>query len=164
MPIIIAIVAAAVATTTAYAYVISNDHATLTDENDYSRPLSDQDSQTYRINTQCEMVFAMTEGRYPNGESMPRIEMKDLVEKYPDEFKEWKAILDDPVKRQEFVQDIPREFNEALIPIMMKEALINPELEPTAMLLIDAQASEKIKQIFTENNCQEFFDTRQTSP
>lgn len=110
------------------------------------------------------MVFAMIQGRYPDGESMPRITIRDLVEKYPDEFKEWKAILEDPTKSREFAQDIPTEFSEVLIPIMMNEAMINPELKPTAMLLIDPQANEKIKQIFDENSCQEFFDARQTSP
>ncbi|HSD05148.1 MAG TPA: hypothetical protein VLB45_05280 [Nitrosopumilaceae archaeon] len=165
MPIIIGVAAAIIATTAAYAYVITNGQGDLANKNnDFESIILDQDAQTYRINTQCEMIFAMTEGQYPDGESMPRIEITSLLEKYPDEFKEWKAILEDPVKRQEFAQEVPREFNEVLIPIMMKEASINPELEPTAMLLIDPQASTKIKQAFDENSCQEFFDSRQVNP
>jgi hypothetical protein len=39
----------------------------------------------------------------------------------------------------------------------MKESSINPDLKPTAMLLSDPQASLKLKQIYDENNCQEFF-------
>ena len=94
---------------------------------------------------------------------MPRIEITYLLEKYPDEFKPWKEILEDPQKRTEFVKDVPEEFNQALIPIMLKESSINPDLESTGMLLLDPLRQSKLKQIYDENNCQEFFDKIENS-
>ena len=116
-------------------------------------------SQTYKINTQCEMLFAITTSTYPNGEAIPRFNTTSLVEKYPDEFKEWKETLADPEKRKVFVQNVPDEFNQVLIPVLMKESSINPELKPTAMLITEPQANLKLKQIYDENNCQEFFSS-----
>ena len=116
-------------------------------------------SQTYKINTQCEMLFAITTSKYPNGEAIPRFSTTSLLEKYPNEFKEWKEILADPEKRKVFAQNVPDEFNQALIPVLMKESSINPDLKPTAMLITDPQANSKLKQIYNENNCQEFFSS-----
>ena len=116
-------------------------------------------SQTYKINTQCEMLFAITTSKYPNGEAIPRFNTTSLLEKYPNEFKEWKEILADPEKRKVFAQNVPDEFNQALIPVLMKESSINPDLKPTAILITDPQANSKLKQIYNENNCQEFFSS-----
>lgn len=113
--------------------------------------------QVYRINTQCELLFVIVTAQYPNGEPMPRLDITYLLEKYPDEFKQWKETLEDPEKRKAFTESVPDEFNQVLIPTMMKESSINPDLKPTAMLLSDPQASLKLKQIYDENNCQEFF-------
>lgn len=125
-----------------------------------------QEAQAYRINTQCEMLFAITKGQYPNGEVMPRIQISYLLEKYPDEFKPWKETLEDPEKRKAFAQNVPDEFNQVLVPAMMKESSINPDLESTAMLITDPMGKPKIKQLYDENGCQAFFDERQgsTSP
>ena len=117
-------------------------------------------SQTYKINTQCEMLFAIATAKYPNGEAMPRFNTTSLLEKYPDEFKQWKEILVDPEKRKVFAQNVPDDFNQVLIPVLMKESSINPDLKPTAMLITDPQAKSKLKQIYDENNCQEFFSDR----
>ena len=92
-------------------------------------------SQTYKINTQCEMLFAIVTAKYPNGEAMPRFNTTSLLEKYPNEFKEWKEVLGDPEKRKAFAENVPDEFNQVLIPIMMKESSINPDLKSTAMLI-----------------------------
>ncbi|MGI0041083.1 MAG: hypothetical protein ACRD94_03865 [Nitrosopumilaceae archaeon] len=116
-------------------------------------------SQTYKINTQCEMLFAITTSMYPNGEAVPRFNTTSLLEKYPDEFKEWKEILADPEKRKVFAQNVPDEFNQVLIPVLMKESSINPDLKSTAMLITDPQANSKLKQIYDENSCQEFFSS-----
>jgi len=90
---------------------------------------------------------------------LPKLEIKALLEKYPEEFKEWKAILEDPEKAKAFGQNVPDEFNQVLIPIMMKESSINPNLKSIVMLLGDPQRSTKLKQIFDDNNCQEFFNS-----
>ena len=117
--------------------------------------------QTYRINTQCEAVYAMVKSKYPDGEQIPRLQMDDLLVKYPDELKPWKETLKDPEKRKVFVNaGVPPEFNQALVPIMMKEYSINPELKPTVMLITEPQAGAKIKQIYDDNGCKEFFAQR----
>lgn len=117
------------------------------------------DSQAYRINTKCELLFAVVTAQYPNGEAMPRFDTKYLLEKYPDEFKQWKNILEDPEKRKAFAENVPDEFNQVLVPTMMRESSINPDLKSTAMLITDPQASLKLKQVYDENNCQEFFSS-----
>jgi len=159
------VAATIIATTATYAYVMPIDLSAMPSQQDVDSTsiITGQDAQTYRINTQCEMVFAMVEGRYPDGDAMPRIEISHLLEKYPDEFKPWREILEDPEKRTEFVKDVPDEFNQALIPIMMKESSMNPDLESTAMLLLDPMRQSKLKQIYDENSCQGFFDERQNS-
>jgi hypothetical protein len=117
------------------------------------------DNQAYRINTKCELLFAVVTAQYPNGDAMPRFDTKYFLEKYPDEFKQWKDILEDPEKRKSFAENVPDEFNQVLIPVMMKESSINPDLKSTAMLVTDPQASLKLKQVYDENNCQEFFSS-----
>jgi hypothetical protein len=90
---------------------------------------------------------------------MPRIEVSYLLEKYPDEFSEWKDILSNNETRKELVNSgNATKFNQALIPVMMKESSINPDLMSTAMLLADPQINLKLKQVYGENNCKEFFD------
>lgn len=117
--------------------------------------------QTYRINTQCEAVYGMVKSKYPDGEQIPRLQMDNLVEKYPDELKPWKETLQDPQKRKAFVDaGVPPEFNQVLVPIMMKEFSINPELKSTVMLITEPQAGAKLKQIYDENGCKEFFAQR----
>ena len=130
---------------------------------DSSKPaiMLDRQALAYRINTQCEMLFAMITGQYSNGEQMPRLEMSYLLEKYPDEFKPWKDILENPEKRKEFAKNVPDRFNQVLIPLMMKESSINPDLESTAMLMTDPMGKSKLKQIYDENGCEEFFKQRQ---
>jgi len=109
------------------------------------------------------MLFVMIKGQYPNGEKMPILEISYLLEKYPDEFKPWKETLEDEEKRKEFAKDVPDEFNQALIPVMMKESSINPDLESTAMLITDPTAQPKIKQLYEKNGCQAFFDERKST-
>ena len=100
------------------------------------------EDQTYKINTQCEILFALTQGKYSDGTSLPRGDIKTLIEKYPEEFKEWKATLEDPEKAKEFSKNVPDKFNEVLIPILMKEASMNPDLKSTAMLLMDPKETQ----------------------
>lgn len=168
MPIIIGVAAAIITATATFAYItpITVSSTPAQQDADSIPIIIGQEAQAYRINTQCEMLFAMTKGQYPNGEEMPRIEVSYLLEKYPDEFKPWKEILEDPEKRKEFAQNVPDEFNQALVPVIMKESSINPDLESTARLIIDPMGQPKIKQLYDENDCQAFFDEKQgsTSP
>jgi TRAP-type uncharacterized transport system fused permease subunit len=165
MPVIFGAAAVIIATTVMFSYVMPIDLSAMPAQQDVdsTSTIIGQEAQAYRINTQCEMVYAMVTGRYPGGEVMPRIEITYLLEKYPDEFKPWKEILEDPQKRTEFVKDVPEEFNQALIPIMLKESSINPDLESTGMLLLDPLIQSKLKQIYDENNCQEFFEKIENS-
>ena len=165
MPIIVGVAAAITATTVSYAYVMPIDLFAMSGQQDADSisTITGQEVQAYRINTQCEMLFAMVKGQYPNGEQMPTLEISYLLEKYPDEFKPWKEILQDPEKKKEFAKNVPDEFNQALIPAMMKESSINPDLESTAMLIRDPMGQTKMKQVYDENDCQAFFDKRQVS-
>ena len=165
MPIIVGVAAAIIATTVSYAYVMPIDLPSMSANQDVDSKsgIIVQDSQTYRINTQCEMLFAMVKGQYPNGDKMPTLEISYLLEKYPEEFKPWKETLEDTEKRKEFAKDVPDEFNSVLIPIMMKESSINPYLESTVMLITDPMGQPKMKQLYDENGCQAFFDERQGS-
>lgn len=168
MPIIVGVAAATIAVTATFAYLTPITVSSTPAQQDAgSIPIiAGQEAQAYRINTQCEILFAITKGQYPNGEVMPRIQISYLLEKYPDEFKPWKDILEDPEKRKAFAQNVPDEFNQVLVPAMMKESSINPDLESTAMLITDPMGKPKIKQLYDENGCQAFFDERQgsTSP
>ena len=165
MSIIVGVAAAIIATTATFAYItpITVSSTPVQQDADSIPIITGQEAQAYRINTQCEMLFAMTKGQYPNGEEMPRIEVSYLLEKYPAEFKPWKEILENPEKRKEFAQNVPDEFNQALVPAMMKESSINPDLESTALLIIDPMGQSKIKQLYDENGCKAFFDERQNS-
>ena len=170
IPVIIGAAAAAIASTVvAYAYVAGGiidlpRQQDIGDSSVLGTLQQNTQAQTYRINTQCEMVLAMVKGQYPNGEQIPKLEMSYLLTKYPDEFKQWKDILEDPEKRKSFVTDASHdEFNQVLVPVMMKEFLINPDLKPTAMLITDPQGKLELKQVYDENGCQEFFDKRQNS-
>ena len=165
MPIIIGVAAAVIATTVTFAYITPITVSSTTAKQDaVSIPIiTGQEARAYRINTQCEMLFAMTKGQYPNGEEMPKIQLSYLFEKYPDKFKPWKEILQDPEKRKAFAQNVPHEFNQVLVPAMMNESSINPDLESTAMLIVDPMGQPKIKQLYDENDCKAFFDERQNS-
>jgi hypothetical protein len=162
LPIIVGVAAAIIViVVVANSSLIKNESSDMSSQKiiesiDISEPPA---SQIYKINTQCEMLFAITTSRYPNGEAIPRFNTTSLLEEYPDEFKEWKEILADPEKRKVFAQNVPDEFNQVLIPVLMKESSINPDLKPTAMLITDPQANLKLKQIYDENICQEFFSS-----
>ncbi|HSF28548.1 MAG TPA: hypothetical protein VLA53_05975 [Nitrosopumilaceae archaeon] len=161
MPIIVGVVAAITVIVVVNSSFINNELPLVSNEKIIEN-MEDSEipsSQIYKINTQCEMLFAITTSTYPNGEAIPRFNTTSLFEKYPDEFKEWKEILADPEKRKVFAQDVPDEFNQVLIPVLMKESSINPDLKSTAMLITDPQANLKLKQIYDENNCQEFFSS-----
>lgn len=116
----------------------------------------------YRINTECELVYAIAYGQYPDGERLPDVKIEVLLANYPEEFEPWKEILQNPDNRTEFFsKPLPDEFRNVLTPVLMKETSISPELEQIARIVSDGQGNEKLKQAFQEFECQKYFDGKQ---
>lgn len=117
---------------------------------------------TYRINTECELVYAIAYGQYPDGEKLPDVKIETLLANYPEEFEPWKEVLQNPDNRTEFFsKPLPDEFRSVLTPALMKETSISPELEQIARIVSDGQGNEKLKQAFQEFECQQYFDEKQ---
>jgi hypothetical protein len=116
--------------------------------------------QTYRINTECELIYGLASGNYPNGEKLPALKILDLVDKYP-EFDPWESVLRDNQTRAEFFkQPLSEDFSNVLVDAVMSESSINPELEEIASLVADPQGRAKLQQAFQEFNCKSYFDER----
>lgn len=116
--------------------------------------------QTYRINTECELIYGLASGSYPNGEKLPALKILDLVDKYP-EFDPWETILKDNQTRAEFFkQPLSDDFSDVLVGAVMSESSINPELEEIASLVADPQGRAKLQQAFQEFDCKAYFDER----
>lgn len=116
--------------------------------------------QVYRINTECELIYGLASGSYPNGEKLPALKILDLVDKYP-EFGPWETILRDNQTRAEFFkQSLPEDFGDVLVNAVMSESSINPELDEIASLVADPQGRAKLQQAFQEFNCKAYFDER----
>ena len=119
-------------------------------------------SEAYRINTECQLIYGISYGLYPDGEKLPEIKIDDLIASYPEEFKAWDEILKNSDDRAEFFKKpIPDEFRVVLTTVLMKESSISPKLEQTALIVTDAQGTEKLQQAFQEFECQKYFDERQ---
>jgi hypothetical protein len=119
-------------------------------------------SGTYRINTECQLIYGISHGLYPDGEKLPEIKIDNLIASYPEEFKAWSEILQNPDDRVEFFKKpLSDEFRVVLTTALMKESSINPKLEQTALIVTDAQGTEKLQQVFQEFECQKYFDERQ---
>jgi len=116
--------------------------------------------QTYRINTECELIYGLASGNYPNGEDLPALKILALVDEYP-EFGPWETILRNNQTREEFFkQPLPEDFRDVLVTAVMSESSINPDLEEIASLVADPQGRMKLQQAFQEFNCKSFFDER----
>lgn len=117
---------------------------------------------TYRINTECELVYGIAYGTYPNGEKLPGVKIDDLLASYPEEFKPWKEILQNPDNRTTFFKEpLPDKFRTVLTTALMKETSINPKLEQIAMIVTDVQGKAKLQNAFQEFECKKYFDERQ---
>lgn len=113
----------------------------------------------YKINTECELIYAIAYGKYPGGEELPDVKIEVLLANYPEEFKPWKEELQNIENRTAFfAKPLPDEFRNVLTPALMKEASINPMLEETARIVSDGQGQEKLKQAYQEFACQKYFD------
>lgn len=117
---------------------------------------------TYKINTECELIYGIAYGVYPNGENLPGIKIDNLLANYPEEFKPWKEILQTPDNRTAFFKKpLSDEFRGVLTIALMKETFIDPKLEQIAMIVTDGQGKAKLQQAFQEFECQKYFDDRQ---
>ena len=150
-------------------YAISNQDATKQDlapdnvQNATSEMLGPSTPEviTYKINTECELIYAIAYGQYPDGEELPDVKVEVLLANYPEEFKPWKESLQDIGNRTEFfAKPLSDEFRDMFTPVIMKEASINPELEQIARIVSDGQGKEKLQQAFQEFGCQKYFDDR----
>ena len=117
--------------------------------------------QTYRINTECELIYGFASGKYPDGEKLPQIKIADLLVNYPDEFGPWKTTLENNETRAEFFkQPLSTEFSDVLTVAIMKESSIKPELKPIAGLITDPQGKTKMQQAYQQYNCKSYFDEK----
>lgn len=119
-------------------------------------------SKTYRINTECQLIYGISYGLYPDDKELPEITIDGLIASYPEEFKAWNEILQNLDDRAEFFKKpMPDEFRVVLTTVLMKESSINPKLEQTALIVTDVQGTAKLQQAFQEFECQKYFDERQ---
>lgn len=117
---------------------------------------------TYKINTECELIYGIAYGVYPNGEKLPGVKINNLLATYPEEFKPWMEILQNQDNRTEFFKKpLPDEFRGVLTTALMKETSIDPKLEKIAMVVTDGQGKTQLQQYFQEFQCQKYFDERQ---
>ncbi len=119
-------------------------------------------AETYKINTECELIYGIAYGAYPDGEKLPGVKIDNLLANYPEEFKPWKETLQNTDNRTEFFKKpLTDEFRGVLTTALMKETSINPKLEQIAMIVTDGQGKAKLQQAFQEFQCQKYFDERQ---
>lgn len=119
------------------------------------------EGKTYRINTECELIYGLSYGVYPNDQKIAGVEIQTMMEKYPEEFEDWEKILEDPEQRTAFFnQPLDEEFGNVLVTAMMKEISINPDLKDIALLITDPNGREKLADDFEEFGCQRYFDSR----
>ncbi len=119
-------------------------------------------AETYKMNTECELIYGIAYGVYPDGEKLPGVKIDSLLANYPEEFKPWKEILQNTDNRTAFFKKpLSDEFRGVLTTAIMKETSINPKLEQIAMIVTDGQGKAKLQQAFQEFQCQKYFDERQ---
>ena len=117
---------------------------------------------TYKVNTECELIYGIAYGVYPDGEKLPGMKIDNMLAKYPDEFKPWKEILQNPDNTTAFFKKpLSDEFRGVLTTAIMKEASINPKLEQIAIIVTGANGKAKLQEAFQEFQCQKYFDERQ---
>ncbi len=116
--------------------------------------------QTYKINTECELIYGLSYGVYPDNQKIPPIAISELVEKYP-ELGPWKDTLSNNETRKAFFsQPLSPEFSSVLVTSIMDDASINPDLKDVAMILTDPQGIQKLREDFEKYECKSYFDSR----
>ena len=124
--------------------------------------VQNNDAGTYKINSECELIYGLAVGAYPDGSKLPGVKIDSLLTDYPEEFKPWKELLQNPDNRTVFFnKPLPADFRGVLTVGLMKESSINPKLEQIAMIITDPDGKAKLQQAFQEYQCQKYFDERQ---
>jgi len=119
-------------------------------------------SSDYKINTQCELLYAMTNGVYPDDTSLERLNVVSLAQKYPNEYAPWKDIISDSSKLKAFADSgFSPEFYTTFSNSVLKEYSINPVLQDTVIIALKPGGSSEIKTIYDNENCESYFLDRQ---
>lgn len=120
-------------------------------------------SQPYRINTSCELLYAMSASVYPNNERLQSLSITGVVSKYPDDFKPWLDKFSDVNKTRAFIREgFSPEFLDVFANKVMQEYTINPELKSLVLLALDPKSnSTDVNKIFSDDKCLDYFTSRQ---
>ncbi|MGQ0377132.1 MAG: hypothetical protein ACT4OW_06490 [Nitrososphaerota archaeon] len=120
------------------------------------------DSQPYRLNTSCEMLYAMSSSEYPNGEKLHSLSITGVVSKYQEEFKPWLETFADEQRLRAFIdQGFSPEFLDVFAEAVILEYSINPELKPLVNMALDPKTTTvDVNKIFEEDNCLEYYVSR----
>jgi hypothetical protein len=141
--------------------LVPQDKQHLPDTNSSQSIMQEEATQTYRINTQCELLYAMQMAVYPNDKELPPVNLEILEQEYPQRFNQWNEILADNQKFQEFIQNgASPEFVDAYVLSIMDYVSINPQLKSTTTLMFDSHGLEHLQELFFVHNCKEYFDSR----
>lgn len=115
----------------------------------------------YQINTQCELLYSMTHGVYPNDTPLEKLNVVTLSEKYPEEFSPWQDIISDDTKLKAFAESgLSPEFMDVFSNSVMKEYSINPSLHETVTMALKPGGSPELKNVFDNENCAPYFEDR----
>lgn len=164
--IIILIVAATAVVGIIIAFGITNQQESVEQEQIINNPTVEiqdipQIQQTYRFNTQCELLYGMVYNQYPNGEILPSLVLSSLVQKYRVDYSQWEDILFDDEKRLGYFENgMPVEFAQVFAQSVSKEYSINPTLHTTVMTGFLLAGEEVHERLFKENNCNDYFIER----
>jgi len=120
-------------------------------------------SHPYRLNTSCEMLYAMSASEYPNGEKLHSLSITGVVSKYQEDFKPWLETFADDQKLRAFIdQGFSPEFLDVFAEKVILEYSINPELKPLVLMALDPKTTTiAVNKIFEEDNCVEYYASKQ---
>ncbi len=164
--IIVSIVAAIAVIGIIIAFGITNPQESVEHEQIiHNPPVEIQDipqiQQTYRFNTQCELLYGMVYNQYPNGDTLPSLILSSLIQKYRADYSQWEDILFDDEKRLAYFENgMPVEFAQVFAQSVSKEYSINPTLHTTVMTGFLLAGEEVHERLFKENNCNDYFIER----
>ena len=121
-----------------------------------------QNSQLYRLNTSCEMLYAMSSSEYPNGEKLHSLSITNVVSKYQADFGPWLETFADDQKLRAFIeQGFSPEFLDIFADKIVLEYSINPELKPLVLMAVDPKTQTvDVNKIFEEDSCLEYYALR----
>jgi len=121
-----------------------------------------QNSQLYRLNTSCEMLYAMSSSEYPNGEKLHSLSITNVVSKYQADFGPWLETFADDEKLRAFIeQGFSPEFLNIFADKIVLEYSINPELKPLVLMAVDPKTQTvDVNKIFEEDSCLEYYASR----